>query len=109
MTALGQGAGSSAPLMPQGVNIYGLKSYGIGCPSGPVTDTFSLDNRFLSINFSDYNLDSNDANNITDTVRSKCLIKLNIDVPQGYSMAVSNMNARGKLYIPWGGQSPFFC
>lgn len=77
---------------------------GTGCPAGTASVTLSPDQTALSILFDSYVAEASGGRRVD---RKSCNISIPVQVPQGYSVAVFQVDYRGFNSIPRGGQSRF--
>jgi hypothetical protein len=79
---------------------------GTGCPAGSASTTVSPDQQSLSILFDSY---VTEAGNTTgkQVDRKSCNITVPVHVPQGYSVAVFQVDYRGFNALPSGARSRF--
>lgn len=77
---------------------------GTGCPAGSASVTLSPDQSALSILFDSYVAE---AGNGRPVDRKSCNISVPVFVPQGYSVAVFQVDYRGFNSIPRGARSVF--
>lgn len=77
---------------------------GTGCPAGSASVTLSPDQTALSILFDNYVAEAGSGRRVD---RKSCNISVPVQVPQGYSVAVFQVDYRGFNSIPRGGQSRF--
>jgi hypothetical protein len=85
----------------------GMPAYGgNGCPSGSASATLSPDSKALSILFDSYQAE---AGGVTARRidRKSCNLAIPVHVPQGYSIAVFQVDYRGFTAIPSGGRAQF--
>ncbi|MGZ3770019.1 MAG: DUF4360 domain-containing protein [Bdellovibrio sp.] len=75
---------------------------GTGCPAGSASVTLSPDQTALSILFDNYVAEAGGARRVD---RKSCNISVPVQVPQGYSVAVFQVDYRGFNSVPRGGQS----
>lgn len=79
---------------------------GNGCRPGTVDSVASADGQTISILFSDYIVEAGrDVNRRMD--RKTCNIAIPVTVPQGYSLAIFQIDYRGFNSIPRGGNTQF--
>lgn len=95
-------AAAGAQTLQLGIPAYG----GTGCPAGSASVTLSPDQSSLSILFDSYVVQAG-----TDTGkridRRSCNVAIPVTVPQGYSVAVFQIDYRGFNALPAGGRSQF--
>lgn len=93
---------ASAQTLQLGIPAYG----GTGCPAGSASVTLSPDQSSLSILFDSYVVQAG-----TDTGkridRKSCNVAIPVTVPQGYSVAVFQVDYRGFNALPVGGRAQF--
>ncbi|NUN04984.1 MAG: DUF4360 domain-containing protein [Bdellovibrio sp.] len=77
---------------------------GTGCPAGTASVTLSPDQTALSILFDGYVTEAGGGRRVD---RKSCNISVPVQVPQGYSVSVFQVDYRGFNAIPRGGQSRF--
>ncbi|MDG0815250.1 DUF4360 domain-containing protein [Bdellovibrio svalbardensis] len=79
---------------------------GTGCPAGSASVTVSPDQSSLSILFDSY---VTEAGNTTGKTidRKSCNISIPVTVPNGYSVAVFQVDYRGFTAVPRGAQARF--
>jgi hypothetical protein len=91
---------------PQGLAL-GLPAYGgSGCPAGSASVTLAPDQKSLSILFDSY---ITEAGGVTRRRldRKSCNIAIPVQVPQGYSVSVFQVDYRGFNSLPRGARSVF--
>lgn len=93
---------SSADTLRLGNPGYG----GTGCPAGTASVTVSPDQKSLSLLFDNYVSEAGDATR-KRMDRKSCNITVPVHVPQGFSVAVFQVDYRGFNSLPRGGQSRF--
>ncbi|MFS4457983.1 DUF4360 domain-containing protein [Bdellovibrio sp. HCB2-146] len=79
---------------------------GTGCPSGSASVTLSPDNSAVSILFDSYITEAGHATGRT-VDRKSCNISVPVQVPNGYSVAVFQVDYRGYNLVPRGGMARF--
>ena len=79
---------------------------GSGCPAGTASTTLSPDSKSLSILFDDYIVEAGDYAG-RRTARKSCNIAVPVHVPQGFSVALINVDYRGFNSLPYGTSSKF--
>jgi hypothetical protein len=79
---------------------------GTGCPAGSASVTVSPDQQALSILFDNYVTEAGGATG-RQVDRKSCNITVPVYVPQGYSVAVFQVDYRGFNALPAGGRSRF--
>lgn len=85
----------------------GLPAYGgTGCPAGSASVNLSPDEAALSILFDSYVLEAGGTTG-KRLDRKSCNISIPVEVPQGYSVAIFQVDYRGFNLIPRGGMSRF--
>ncbi|MGZ3773593.1 MAG: DUF4360 domain-containing protein [Pseudobdellovibrionaceae bacterium] len=77
---------------------------GTGCPAGSASVTLSPDQQALSILFDNYVAEAGGGRRVD---RKSCNISIPVHVPQGYSVAVFQVDYRGFNSVPAGAQSRF--
>lgn len=77
---------------------------GTGCPAGSASVTLSPDNTALSILFDSYVAEAGNGRRVD---RKSCNISVPVQVPQGYSVSVFQVDYRGFNSVPRGGQARF--
>ena len=79
---------------------------GTGCPSGTASVTLSPDNSAVSILFDSY---ITEAGHVTGRTvdRKSCNISVPVQVPNGYSVSVFQVDYRGYNLVPRGGMARF--
>lgn len=77
---------------------------GTGCPAGTASVTLSPDKTALSILFDSYVAEAGNGRRVD---RKSCNISVPVQVPQGYSVAIFQVDYRGFNSIPRGGMSRF--
>ncbi len=83
----------------------GLPSYGgTGCPGGSASTNLSPDGSALSILFDSYVVESG-GNTGKRLDRKSCNVSIPVQVPNGYSVAVFQVDYRGFTSIPRGGRA----
>lgn len=85
----------------------GTAAYGgTGCPGGSASVTVSPDQSALSILFDSYVAESGGSTGkMID--RKSCNISVPVQVPQGYSVAIFQVDYRGYGAVPYGAQAKF--
>lgn len=85
----------------------GEPSYGgSGCPAGTASATLSPDQTALSILFDNYIAEA--GNTTARRIdRKSCNLAIPVQVPQGYSVAVLQVDYRGFTAVPNGGRARF--
>lgn len=78
---------------------------GNGCPQGSVSATLSPDNKELSILFDEYIVEA--GYNGKRINRKSCNMAIPVHVPQGYSIAVFQVDYRGFVSVPRGGMARY--
>ncbi len=96
------GAEASAQDIRLGAPGYG----GTGCPSGSASVTLSPDSKSLSILFDQYIVEAG-ASTGRSIDRKGCNLAIPVQVPNGYSIAVFQVDYRGFAAIPAGGRGQF--
>lgn len=79
---------------------------GKGCPEGRMSVTISPDYQTLSLIFDEYFLEVGGPSS-KKTDRKACHIKIPVEVPQGFSVAVARTDYRGFNSLPEGAMSIF--
>jgi hypothetical protein len=100
--ALLSSTGALADDIQLGQPAYG----GSGCPAGTASAALSPDNQALSILFDSYQVEAGGVTGRT-VDRKSCNIAIPVHVPQGYSVAVFQVDYRGFNAIPAGGRTQF--
>lgn len=77
---------------------------GTGCPAGSASVTLSPDQQAVSILFDNYVAEAGGGRRVD---RKSCNISVPVHVPQGYSVAVFQVDYRGFNSIPRGAMSRF--
>lgn len=77
---------------------------GNGCPSGSASTTLSPDGKSLSILFDEYFVEAGGRKRIA---RKSCNIAIPVHVPQGMSISIVDVDYRGYVSLPRGGQGKF--
>jgi hypothetical protein len=97
---IGAGQASAADL------VLGHPAYGgTGCRAGTADVSLSPDQKELSILFDDYVVEAGgDGRRIA---RKSCNIAIPVTVPQGFSIALFQVDYRGYVYVPSRGQARF--
>lgn len=92
----------------QANDIYlGRPGYGgTGCPAGTVSVTLSPDAQSLSLLFDEYQVEVGGATG-RSLHRKSCNVAIPVNVPQGYSVSVFNVDYRGYNYLPRSASSQF--
>lgn len=103
--------GVLATAMALQANAGGLKlgqpDYGgTGCPAGTASATLSPDESAISILFDNYVTEAGSAAG-RRVDRKSCNISVPVAVPQGYSVAVFQVDYRGFTLVPVGGRAQF--
>lgn len=75
---------------------------GTGCPAGSASVTLSPDQTSLSILFDSYVAEAGNGRRVD---RKSCNISVPVNVPQGYSVAVFQVDYRGFNSVPRGAQT----
>jgi hypothetical protein len=91
--ALSLGMSAQADDISLGEPGYG----GNGCPAGTASVTLSPDSKSLSILFDDYIVETTRRRK---TVRKSCNIAVPVHIPQGFSVAVMDIDYRGYNSLP---------
>lgn len=85
----------------------GLPAYGgSGCPAGSASVTLSPDQQSLSILFDGYVAEAGGATS-RQIDRKSCNLAIPVQVPQGYSISVFQVDYRGFNALPRGARSQF--
>jgi hypothetical protein len=79
---------------------------GTGCPAGSASVTVSPDQKSLSFLFDSYVTEAGYTTG-RQIDRKSCNLSVPVHVPQGYSIAVINVDYRGFNALPSGGSSRF--
>jgi hypothetical protein len=79
---------------------------GSGCPEGTASTTLSPDNKSLSILFDEYIVEAGEYAG-KRIARKSCNIAVPVHVPQGFSIALINVDYRGFNSLPYGTSSKF--
>lgn len=79
---------------------------GTGCPAGSASVTLSPDQQALSILFDSYVMEAGESTQKT-VDRKSCNVTIPVQVPQGYSVSVFQVDYRGYNLVPRGGQARF--
>lgn len=97
---------SAASITAQAQQIrLGQPAYGgTGCPAGSASVTVSPDASSLSILFDNYVAEAGSGRSMD---RKSCNISVPVSVPNGYSVAVIQVDYRGFNFVPRGGMSRF--
>ncbi|UOF01298.1 DUF4360 domain-containing protein [Bdellovibrio reynosensis] len=77
---------------------------GTGCPAGSASVTLSPDQQAVSILFDSYVTEAGGGRRVD---RKSCNISVPVHVPQGYSVAVFQVDYRGFVSVPRGAMSRF--
>ncbi|XGC80007.1 DUF4360 domain-containing protein [Bdellovibrio bacteriovorus] len=77
---------------------------GTGCPAGSASVTLSPDQQAVSILFDSYVTEAGGGRRVD---RKSCNISVPVHVPQGYSVAVFQVDYRGFVSVPRGALSRF--
>lgn len=75
---------------------------GTGCPAGSASVTLSPDEQAISLLFDSYVAEAGRTTGRT-VDRKSCNITIPVSVPQGYSVAVFQVDYRGYNFLPGGG------
>lgn len=97
---LGLAQQTQAANLQLGIPAYG----GTGCPAGSASATLSPDNQTLSILFDQFVTEAGGDTN-RDVDRKSCNIAIPVQVPQGYSVSIFQVDYRGFNYLPSGARS----
>lgn len=96
----------SAHANAQGLRL-GIPAYGgSGCPAGTASVNLSPDETELSILFDSYIVEAG-GNTGKRLDRKSCNVSIPVTVPQGYSVAIFQVDYRGFNLVPRGGMSRF--
>ena len=74
---------------------------GTGCPQGSASVTLSPDSKSMSIIFDSFITEAGPASGRT-LDRKSCNISIPVNVPQGYSFSIINVDYRGFVSLPRG-------
>ncbi len=77
---------------------------GSGCPAGSASVALTDDQKALSILFDQYSAQAGDGVSLD---RKSCNLAIPVHVPQGYSLAVYEVDYRGFASVPRGAQGRF--
>ncbi len=82
----------------------GFPGYGgSGCPAGSASVTLSPDKKILSVIFDEFMVEAGSNGKRLD--RKSCNIAVPVHVPQGYSVSLVDVDFRGYVAVPRGGQA----
>ncbi|MCE3011175.1 MAG: DUF4360 domain-containing protein [Proteobacteria bacterium] len=79
---------------------------GSGCPAGTAAVTVSPDEQAISVLFDQYTVEAGRTTG-RRLDRKNCNLTIPVQVPQGYSVAVFQVDYRGYLAVPRGGAARF--
>lgn len=79
---------------------------GSGCPANSASVTLSPDQKALSILFDQYIVEAGNSSGRSFD-RKSCNIAVPVRIPQGYSVAIFQVDYRGFNQLPSGGRSQF--
>lgn len=79
---------------------------GNGCPGGTVSTTLSPDQKSLSVLFDQYIAEAGGGTG-KSLDRKSCNVAVPVHIPQGYSIAIFQVDYRGFRSIPFGGSGQF--
>ncbi|WP_413287848.1 DUF4360 domain-containing protein [Bdellovibrio sp. HCB337] len=97
--ALGQ-----TPEVPEGARIIGSRVEGSGCESTQTAVSLSPDLQAMSVLFSNFNMElgQGTANPLLEKQEKNCEIRVEIQTPPGWSMAIASVDYRGYAHLPVG-------
>lgn len=84
---------------PPGVRIENIQIIGSGCPAGSYSATISPDGQTFSLLLDQFTAESTMQNPIS---RLMCELKVNLQVPRGWTFAVVSADYRGFAYVEPG-------
>lgn len=84
---------------PSRVIVHNPTYSGSGCPAGTAAVAMTSDNRAVSIIFDQFTTEAGAQMNKQETQKS-CRIIIPLEAPQGYRMAVAQVDYRGFKYLP---------
>lgn len=79
---------------------------GSGCPAGSASVTLSPDSTSLSIIFDEYMVEAG-GDTRKRIARKNCSIAIPVNVPQGFSVSIIDVDYRGYVSLPRGAQARF--
>ncbi|MFN7454159.1 MAG: DUF4360 domain-containing protein [Pseudobdellovibrionaceae bacterium] len=79
---------------------------GSGCPAGSAAVTVSPDEQAISVLFDQYTVEAGRTTG-RRLDRKNCNLTIPVQVPQGYSVSVFQVDYRGYLAVPRGGMARF--
>ncbi|MBF0443505.1 MAG: DUF4360 domain-containing protein [Oligoflexales bacterium] len=86
-----------------GAYIEGVAFGGNGCPQGTVNAIMNEDGSAISVFFDEYMADS--STNRYGMDRKSCNVGVTVHVPQGFSVALLELDYRGYVSVPYGGRA----
>ncbi|MGZ3773594.1 MAG: DUF4360 domain-containing protein [Pseudobdellovibrionaceae bacterium] len=84
---------------PPGVRVQNIQAVGSGCPNGSYSATISPDGQAFSVLLDNFVASSTMQNPIS---RLSCQLKINFEVPRGWTFAVFSADYRGYAYAEPG-------
>lgn len=97
---------AATPAMADDI-VLGIPAYGgNGCPAESAGITLSPDSKALSILFDQYITEAGGTTGKRFD-RKTCNLAIPVRVPQGYSVAIFQVDYRGFNALPWGARSTF--
>lgn len=95
----GLAASHAAAQTPPSIRVHSLQAIGTGCPAGSYSATISPDGSTFSVLLDNFVAESNMHRPI---VRLNCELKVNFQVPAGWTFAVTSADYRGFAYAEQG-------
>ncbi|MCS6838468.1 MAG: DUF4360 domain-containing protein [Bdellovibrionaceae bacterium] len=106
LAALALLLGLSQVSLAQSIRL-GTPSYGgSGCPAGTASVSVSPDGSTITILFDQFTAESG-GHSGKQVDRKSCNLSIPVEVPQGYSVAIFQVDYRGFNSLPWGARSQF--
>jgi hypothetical protein len=87
-------AAPTAPIAPDSITISVQTVNGSGCPAGTATVKTAPDRESFTISYDEYRARDGGSANATD-LRKNCQINLLVNVPQGFTYAISEIEYKG--------------
>lgn len=84
---------------PSRVIVHNPVYSGTGCPAGSAAVAMTSDNRAVSIIFDQFTTEAGAQMNKQETIKS-CRLIIPLEAPQGYRMAVAQLDYRGFKHLP---------
>lgn len=79
---------------------------GTGCPIGTASVSLSPDQKAVSILFDQYAIEAGGSTG-RSLDRKSCNLSIPVQIPQGYSISIFQIDYRGFNSLPWGARSQF--